>query len=127
MNPKIFIILGGIFNLSWAIFHIFFPKFFKWDKALKKVDYINRSVMHIQSNFLLITFLIFSFAAFLFTDEMIDTNLGKYLVASFGMFWLIRSFVNIYFFGVKNKQADFFLFIFISGFIIHLIPFLIIL
>lgn len=126
MNPKIFVIVGGVFNLSWAIFHVYFPKFFKWDKALKKIDPINRAVMHIQSIFLLITFLIFSSAAFLFTDELISTNLGKYLIASFGIFWFIRSLVNIYFFGIKDKKADFFLLIFIFGFVIHLIPFIIV-
>ena len=126
MEPKIFVLIGGIFNLSWAIFHIFFPKFFKWDKALKNVDYINRSVMHIQSIFLLITFLIFSFSAFIFTNELISTNLGKFLIASFGLFWFIRSIVNVYFFGIKNKKANFFLIIFLFGFIIHLIPFIII-
>ncbi len=126
MDPKIFVLIGGFFNLSWAIFHIFFPKFFKWDKALKNVDYINRSVMHIQSIFLLITFLIFSFSAFIFTNELINTNLGKFLIASFGLFWFIRSIVNVYFFGIKNKKANFFLIIFLFGFIIHLIPFIII-
>ena len=126
MNPKTFIIIGGFYHLSWAISHVFFPKLFKWDKALEKIDFYNKSIMHIQSLFLLITFIIFGFAAFIFPNELINSNLGKYLIASFGMFWFFRSIAQIYYFGIKDKKANVFHLIFIFGFLIHLIPFVII-
>jgi hypothetical protein len=127
MKPEIFIIIGGFFHLFWVVFHIFFPKFFKWETALKSIDYFNRSLMHIQSIFLLITFLIFSLAAFIFPGELISTNLGRFLIASFGLFWFFRFFVQIYFFGFKNKISNLFQIVFIFGFLIHLIPLIIIL
>lgn len=126
MNPEIFIITGGFYHLSWAVFHVFFPKVFKWETALKNIDFLNQSLMHIQSIFLLITFLIFSFAAFVFTDELINTNLGRFFIASFGLFWLIRSIVQIYYFGIKNKKANVFQIVFLFGFLIHLILLIII-
>lgn len=122
MDPKVYVIIGGFFHLFWAIFHIFFPKFFNWESALKNAGHYNRSLMHIQSIFLLITFLIFSGAAFLFTNELVETRLGNYLIASFGLFWFLRSIANLYFFGIKDKKADLFLIIFIAGFIIHMVP-----
>jgi hypothetical protein len=127
MNPEIFIIAGGFYHLSWAVFHMFFPKVFEWETALKNIGFLNQSLMHIQSIFLLITFLIFSFAAFVFPDELIKTNLGRYFIASFCLFWLIRSIVQIYYFGIKNKKANLFHIIFIFGFLIHLIPLIIVL
>lgn len=122
MDIKILIIIGGVYHLLWAGFHLFFPKYFKWDTTLKNIDFINKSLMNIQSIFLLITFLIFGFAALIFPSELINTNLGRFFIVSFALFWLCRSIVQIYYFGVKNIKANVFHLIFIFGFLIHLIP-----
>jgi hypothetical protein len=124
MNLKVFIFIGGFYHLLWVIFHIFWPKIFKWKESLSGLDLINRSLMYIQSIFLMITFLIFSFIAFFHTNEMISTNLGLSLIASFALFWLIRSIVQIYFFGYKDKRSIVLIIMFLFGFVIHLIPFM---
>ncbi len=127
MYLKVLIIIGGIYHLSWAVFHIFWPKVFNWKQALANLDFINRSLMHIQSIFLLLMFFIFSFISIFHVNEMISTSLGLTLIASFSLFWLIRIIVQIKFFGYKDKISVFFLILFLFGFIIHLVPFLILL
>lgn len=113
---------GGIFNLGFTIFHLFFWKLFDWEKDLASLTPVNRSVMHILN--LCLTFLIFvmSYVSLLLPQDMLTTNLGKSLLVAFALFWFFRSLEQIFVFEVKGRLSVAFTLIFLLGSIFYVIP-----
>lgn len=113
---------GGIFNLGFTIFHLFFWKLFDWKKDLAALTPVNRSVMQILN--LCLTFLIFvmSYVSLLLPQDMLTTNLGKSLLVAFALFWFFRSLEQIFVFEVKGRLSVAFTLIFLLGSIFYVIP-----
>jgi len=44
---EMLVIAGGIFNIGFAIFHIFFWRLFGWKKDLSTLNYVNRNIMQV--------------------------------------------------------------------------------
>lgn len=47
MNNNLVILLCGLFNLGFAIFHVYFWKIFNWKSELTKISFANKAVMQI--------------------------------------------------------------------------------
>jgi hypothetical protein len=124
MNSDILLILGGIFNLLIAIFHLSFWRIFNWHQDLKSLRYVNRAVMQILNLSLTFVFFIFSYISFTYTYELLITRLGHSIIASISVFWFLRAFMQVAFFGLKNKTSILFFILFLIGGIIYLYPML---
>jgi hypothetical protein len=114
--------LGGVFNLGFAVFHLFFWKLFNWKEDLVSLAPANRSVMQILN--LCLTFMIFlmSYVSLFLPREMLTTNLGKNLLIAFSLFWFLRMLEQIFLFEVKGRLSVGFTFIFLLGSFIYLVP-----
>lgn len=112
---------GGVFNLGFTVFHLFFWKLFDWKKDLASLTPVNRSVMQILN--LCLTFLIFvmSYVSLFLSREMLTTNLGRNLLFTFALFWFLRMLEQIYVFEVKGGLSTVFTFIFLLGSILYII------
>jgi hypothetical protein len=119
---EISLFAGGIFNLGFTVFHLFFWKLFDWKKDLASLTPVNRSVMQILN--LCLTFMIFmmSYVSLLLPQEMLTTRLGKSLLASFALFWFLRTLEQIFVFEVRNRLSVVFTLIFLLGSILYIIP-----
>jgi len=53
------IFAGGIFNLLFAVFHLFFWKLFNWKYELKSISFVNRNIMQVLNLCLAFVFVIF--------------------------------------------------------------------
>lgn len=42
-----FIYAGGVLHIGWAVFHLLFPRIFKWGSALEPLDTVNRSIYQV--------------------------------------------------------------------------------
>jgi hypothetical protein len=124
MNSDILLILGGIFNLLIAIFHLSFWRIFNWHQDLKSLRYVNRAVMQILNLSLTFVFFIFAYISFTYTYELLITRLGHSIIASISVFWFLRAFMQVAFFGLKNKTSILFFILFLIGGIIYLYPML---
>lgn len=113
---------GGIFNLGFTIFHLFFWKLFDWKKDLASLTPVNRSVMQILN--LCLTFMIFmmSYVSLFLPREMLTTDLGKSLLVAFALFWFFRMLEQIFVFEVKGRLSFVFTLIFLLGSIFYVIP-----
>lgn len=91
--------LGGIACLGWLLFHLFFWRLFDWNAQLPRLGFINRGVMQVLNLCLSFVFAIFAYLSLAHTREMIATPLGHALLASIGIFWLLRLAEQWIFFG----------------------------
>ena len=119
---EVSLIAGGVFNLGFTIFHLFFWKLFDWKKDLASLTPVNRSVMQILN--LCLTFMIFvmSYVSLFLPREMLATNLGRSLLVAFALFWFLRMLEQIFVFEVKGRLSVVFTLIFLLGSILYIIP-----
>ena len=118
------LILGGIYNLLIAIFHLSFWRIFNWNNDLKSIRFVNRAIMQILNLSLTFVFFIFAYISFSYTYELLITRLGHSIIASISVFWFLRAFMQVAFFGMKNKVSVLIFIIFLIGGIIYLYPML---
>lgn len=122
MNSDTLIILGGIFNLLIAIFHLSFWRIFNWNQDLKSLRFVNRAVMQILNLCLTFVFFIFAYLSFTYTYDLLITRLGHSILISISVFWFLRAFMQVVFFGLKNRISVLFFVLFLIGGIIYIYP-----
>ena len=118
----IMVLIGGFYNLGFAIFHLMFWRLFQWKKDLSKLTFINRSIMQILNLCLTFVFFIMAYISFFFGPELRGTNLGKTLMTGFSLFWFLRMIEQVIYFGIKNSISIALTLIFLIGCIIYLVP-----
>jgi hypothetical protein len=116
------LIIGGFYHLGFAIFHLFFWRLFNWKKDLAYLSIINRAVMQILNLCLTFVFVVVAYISIFYSSDLISTSLGRVIIGSISMFWLIRLGEQLFFFGLKKRPSIILIILFIIGFIIYLIP-----
>ena len=116
------ILLGGIFSLGFAVFHLFFWKLFMWKKDLASLTPLNRSIMQVLNICLTLVFLIFAYISLFHVEELLSTPLGRTLLALISAFWFLRAIQQIVFFGLRSLLSWGFLVVFLLGSGLYLYP-----
>jgi hypothetical protein len=116
------LIIGSLYNLLFAVFHLLFWKIFKWDMELSKLSFLNRAVMQVLNLCLTFCFLLFSYISFFHTSELLTTGLGHAVLVGIAVFWLLRAAEQVIFFKLKHWGSIVFLLTFIGGALIYAIP-----
>ena len=116
--------VGGLFNLAFFIFHLFFWKIFKWREDLHKLLPINRAVMQVLNICLMFVFLIFAYVSLFYIDEMRTTSLGLSLILLIAIFWGLRAIMQLIFFSRTRLMSYVFFVIFAAGCLIYLLAWL---
>ena len=94
------ILTGGILTCGMIVFHLFFPKVFRWDGDLPKVSSLNRRVIFTIHLALLLTFLIFAWLSFIYTEELAAcVGLAFGITLSIALFWLWRAIWQVVYFS----------------------------
>lgn len=114
-NPEKLLLIGTIFHIAFAVFHLLFWKLFDWVQDLKKLSHINKSVMQILNLRLIFVFLIFAYISYFNTTEMLSTKLGLTMTMSIALFWGFRSIEQVIYFGVNKFASNLLLLLFLSG------------
>lgn len=91
----------GVLLMVLGLIHIFFPKYFNWDKELKSMSLINRQMMTVHTFFIAFTVFLMGLLCFTSSTELIGTNLGKKVSLGLGIFWTVRLFIQ--FFGYSTE------------------------
>lgn len=93
------IYIGGALSFLMAIFHIQFPKIFKWKIDLRKASELNRKVLFTIHLALLLLFMGIALVSFSYASE-----LGSSMGLAFGvnlmlaLFWLWRTIWQVVYF-----------------------------
>ncbi len=100
-----FIYAGGVLHVGWAVFHLFFPRIFKWGETLKPLDPLNRSIMQVINLCLTFYFAVAAYLSLAFAPELAGTPLGRKLLAVFAAFWLLRLALQQRFFKITHPLS----------------------
>ena len=122
MNRTILLDLCGIYNLAFAIFHLFFWKLFKWKEDFRKNSVGNRAIIQILNIRLIYIFLLMAFIYFVYPQQLMETELGLVLLIGFLGFWVGRTIEQFIFLRIKSKMVTILTIIFFFGIFIHLLP-----
>ena len=112
---EILLLIGGIYNLLFAVFHLLFWKIFDWKNDLALLTLVNRAIMQVINLCLTFVFIIFGVISLLHPNQMIGTDLGRTLIFLIAIFWFLRAVEQIIFFKMKNWLSWAFFFVFLIG------------
>jgi hypothetical protein len=124
MSPETLLMLGGIFNVAFAVFHLFFWRLFDWKRDLASLSFINRQVMQILNLCVTFVFLIFAYISFFHSTELLGTGLGRALLLLISLFWFLRAAEQVLFFQLKRPRSVGFFVVFLVGGLLYGYPWL---
>ncbi len=107
MKLEILLIIGGVFHIAFAVFHLLFWKLFKWESQLAKLHPINKAAMQAMNIALIVIFLFFAYLSFFLQDEL-KSELGIYILGFISFFWLVRTIVQFNLFKNDNFKKSLF-------------------
>lgn len=119
---KFLIYIGGFYHLAFFVFHVFFWKLFDWKKDLSSLSFANRNIMQILNLRLMWIFLIFAYVSFFHADALLTTALGKVILISIALAWLMRAIEQVLFFKLKQRISAAFFAVFLLGATIYIYP-----
>jgi hypothetical protein len=119
--------LGGIFHLICGLFHIIFPRMFKWKehlRGLSKDDLkIIKENLYISNICIMLFWFILAYIPFFFAHEILTTQIGKTLLTAIIIKWIIRIFIlHPIYSNVKEKLSILRVLFFLTGFLLFFIP-----
>jgi len=91
----------GLLLIILAIFHIAFPKYFKWKEEFGSVSMINRQMMYVHTFFIGVILILMGVLCLTSTSDLMETDLGKKVSLGIGIFWGFRLIIQ--FFGYSAK------------------------
>ncbi len=121
---KTILILCGLYNIGFAIFHISFWKIFHWDSDLKKLSFANKAIIQILNVHMIYYFLFVSFICFAFQTELLTTKFGNIILIGNSLFWLLRTIQQFIFLRANHINIHILTIIFVIGTILFAIPIL---
>ena len=93
--------LTGFILMTLGLFHVFFPKYFKWKEEFSKVSTINRQMMYVHSFFIAFVVLLMGLLCVTSAADLLTTPLGKRICLGISIFWMTRLFIQ--FFGYSTN------------------------
>src|SRR4030042_6216502 len=127
MKVEYLLKIGGIYSILCAVSHVIFPKVFKWNVILQTIpDHIRPYVelnLYIMNWCLVIFWLILAYIALVHTSELMKPGLGRTLLASIVIFWVIRIFVlQTVYIGIQDPRSWIMIGFFLVGLILFAVP-----
>jgi hypothetical protein len=114
--------VGGYASLGWLIFHLAFWRLFDWNAELRRLSFVNRSVMQVLNLCLSFVFLLFAVLSLRHTNELLGAvGVGRTLLAGIGVFWLLRLVEQPLFFKFSWRSNAFSL-LFVAMSACYLLP-----
>lgn len=118
------ILVGGFYNLAFAVFHLLFWRIFNWKTDLKQVSFLNRAIMQVLNLCLIWVFAIFGYISIFHANDLLASSLGHSLLVLMALFWLFRAIEQIIFFRLKSWGSWLFLAVFLIGVLLYAYPWL---
>ncbi|WP_299890184.1 hypothetical protein [uncultured Lacinutrix sp.] len=101
--------ITGILLICLALIHIFFPKYFKWNKELKSLSLINKQMMTTHTFFIALTIFLMGLFCLTSSNEIINTKLGNTIALGLGVFWVFRLLFQLFIYSPslwKGKKFE---------------------
>lgn len=118
------IVIAGVFNLAFGLFHIAFWRLFRWKDQLSKLSFANRGIMQILNWQIIYYFFATATICFLFPTELATTHLGTIFLLFCSGFWFFRTIEQFIYLKKNHKAIHLLTFLFIVGTILFAVPIL---
>ena len=105
MNAKRFVQIGGVINLLFAIFHLYFWKLFDWQHELVSLSPDNRAIMQVLNIHTAFTLAVFFILSLAFSNEIIATKFGRMFGMAIAGFWILRAVNEAVFWGLSSGRS----------------------
>jgi|MudIll2142460700_1097286.scaffolds.fasta_scaffold709911_1 hypothetical protein len=105
MEVSVLFYLGGIYHIGWAIFDLFWPRFFNWKTTLAHLDDFNRAVLYISGRLLVLLYLYIAWVSFYYGSDLLMTGLGITIPIFVVIYWAFRAIMQIQFFGFRKANT----------------------
>jgi hypothetical protein len=86
----------GILQLTLAVAHAYFPRYFQWHKEVSGLTLLTRQIFFVHHTFIAITVGLMGLLTLLRAEELISTTLGNEICLGFAFFWGIRAFCQLF-------------------------------
>lgn len=96
------LIFGGLLHITVGVFHVFFWQLFQWKTELALLTYENSFIMQGLNLCLIFVFFVVAYLSLVHANEIMTTKLGKSMLVSVSLFWLVRMIVGIFFGGISD-------------------------
>ena len=98
-------------QLSVAVLNLFLVRIMKWEEEVARMPQLVREVFHVHAWFITVTLAIFGVVTIRFADELAagTNDLGRWLAAGIGIFWLIRWLMQFFYYDSihwRGKRAE---------------------
>src|SRR5436190_2993762 len=99
----------AMLQVAIAMLNLFLVPLLKWKEELARVPLLLREVFQVHAWFISITVTIFGIITCRFADELSTGSnpLGRWLAASIGLFWLIRTVLQVTYYSRSHWRGQF--------------------
>jgi hypothetical protein len=127
MGDELLLKFSGIYSILCALLHVIMPRRYKWDHILQKlpdnIRLLIKPSLYIMNWCLVIFWLILAYIALVHTSELLLPGLGRTLLASIVIFWVIRIFVlQPVYIGIRDPRSWIMIGFFLVGLILFAVP-----
>lgn len=119
---KTLLVICGIYNIAFALFHVGFWKIFKWKFELKKLNFANRAIIQILNIQIIYYFILTAIICFVFPLEFVNTIFGKLFFIGTSIFWSIRTIQQFIFLNINDNRVHLLTAIFLIGAVLFFLP-----
>lgn len=105
MSLAVLLYAGGIYHIGWAVFDMFWPRFFNWKVTLSQLDDFNKAVLHISGRLLVVLYVYLAAVTFSFGPALLEQDLGRTLILFIVVYWAYRAVMQIQFFGFAKADT----------------------
>lgn len=102
---KYLLICGGVINLLLAGFHIAFWKIFNWPESLVSLSPLNQGILQVINIHLAFVILVFAYVSIFCHRELLSTKLGKSIVVSIILFYILRGINQLIFWEIVMPNS----------------------
>ena len=109
MKEALYIVAAA--QLAVAVLNLFLVRIMKWEESVARMPQLVREVFHVHAWFITITLVIFGVVTIRFAGELAagPNDLGRWLAAGIGIFWLIRWLMQFFYYNSshwRGKRAE---------------------
>lgn len=122
MNNLGIIYIIGFHATGFAIFHAFFWKLFRWKTGLNQVSKPNKAILQIANIQLIYTFTAIAILCFVFSSQLFTTDLGRFILLSISVFWLVRLIQQFIFLRINHWMVHALSVLFALGAVLAALP-----
>jgi hypothetical protein len=104
-KERMSVLAAGICDLLLALFHVAFWRLFGWKERLGSLDAVNRSLVPVMNIALIVFFVVVGLAFCLYPAQVLQTELGRFLLGGMTVFWIVRAAIQQPYFGLRNLAS----------------------